>query len=85
MDKRNRSTDFTRPGHVFPLRGNPKGLKGRKGHTESSIHLMKMAKLSRAAVICEILNKKGKSANEKESRSFAKNHDLPFLNIRDLL
>ena len=85
LDKKSRPTDFTRPGHVFPLRSNPKGLRGRKGHTESSIHLMKMAKLSKAAVICEVLNKKGKSADKRESKLFAETHGLQFLKIRDLL
>ena len=84
VDKKSLPSDFTRPGHVLPLRGHPQGLKSRQGHTEASLHLMKLADLTEAAVICEILNKGGKSSNRKESHDFAKKYNFSFLQIEDL-
>lgn len=85
VNKKSLSSDFTRPGHIFPLRGNPQGLKSRQGHTEASLYLMKLAGLTEAAVICEILNKGGRSSNRRESYDFAKKYNLSFLRIEDLL
>jgi len=84
VNKESRPSDFTRPGHVFPLRGHPLSLNGRRGHTEASLYLMKLAGLTEAAVICEILNIKGKSANKRECRELAKKYYLPFIDINDL-
>ncbi len=46
------STDISRPGHIFPLRGKDNGVLERKGHTEGSIDLMKLADLEPEAVLC---------------------------------
>ncbi len=77
-------SDFTRPGHIFPLRGHPLGLKARRGHTEASLHLIKLAGLAESAVICEILNSKGRSANKSECKKFAKKYNLFSISIINL-
>lgn len=51
--------DFTRPGHVFPLRASPKGLYGRQGHTEASVELCKLADVYPACLIGELMNADG--------------------------
>lgn len=84
IDENSMPSDFTRPGHIFPLRGHPLGLKARSGHTESSLHLMKLAGLTGAAVICEILNDNGMSADTAECQEFAEKYNIPLINIIDL-
>ncbi|KAK0617162.1 DHBP synthase RibB-like alpha/beta domain-containing protein [Immersiella caudata] len=46
---------FRRPGHVFPLRAKPGGVRQRRGHTEAAIDLCRMAGKKSAAVICELV------------------------------
>ena len=48
--------DFTRPGHVVPLRARPGGVLTRPGHTESAVDLARLAGLRPAGVICEIVS-----------------------------
>lgn len=77
--------DLARPGHIFPLRGNDKGVLGRKGHTEGSIDLMKLAGLRPEAVLCELMNDDGTMAKTDTIIEFAKTHNLMVLSIQDIL
>src|SRR5690625_3973487 len=54
-----RAEDFTRPGHIFPLRYAEGGVLCRAGHTEASVALARLAGLEPAAAICEIVNDDG--------------------------
>src|SRR5258708_2302107 len=56
VDPRTRSSDLARPGHVFPLRARKGGVLVRAGHTEAVIDLARIAGMSNAGVICEIMN-----------------------------
>jgi 3,4-dihydroxy 2-butanone 4-phosphate synthase/GTP cyclohydrolase II len=77
--------DVIYPGHIFPLKANPKGVVARRGHTEGSIDLMKIAGLTPSAVICEIMNQDGSMSRPKQLTAFAKKHQLPILSIQDIV
>jgi 3,4-dihydroxy 2-butanone 4-phosphate synthase/GTP cyclohydrolase II len=84
-DPASRPTDFTRPGHVFPLAYRPGGVLKRAGHTEASVDLATMAGLSPTAVICEIAGDDGEMARLPRLREFADEHGLLVLAISDLI
>lgn len=79
--------DFTRPGHVVPLRAKEGGVLRRPGHTEAAVDLARMAGLRPAGVICEIVSQKdeGQMARTDELRVFADEHELAFISIADLI
>ncbi|MBS3105753.1 3,4-dihydroxy-2-butanone-4-phosphate synthase [Candidatus Woesearchaeota archaeon] len=85
IGKNTKPNDLARPGHIFPLRCDSKGLTKRAGHTEAAIELCRLASLYPAAVICEIIGDNGKMAKMPELRKFAKKHNLKMLSIGDLL
>lgn len=80
-----RPEDLVVPGHIFPLKANPKGVYARPGHTEGSINLMELAGLKPAAVICEILKNNGELARRPELEEFAEGYQIPLMSIEDLL
>ncbi|RMH61017.1 MAG: bifunctional 3,4-dihydroxy-2-butanone-4-phosphate synthase/GTP cyclohydrolase II [Zetaproteobacteria bacterium] len=73
------------PGHVFPLVGREGGLLVRAGHTEASIDLARMAGLTPAGVICEIMNEDGTMARMPELKAFARKHGLKIGCIADVI
>lgn len=73
------------PGHVFPLVAVDGGVLQRRGHTEGSVELARMAGLAPAAVLCELMNPDGTMARRPEALAFAALHDLPVLTIADLV
>ncbi len=79
--------DFTRPGHVVPLRAKEGGVLRRPGHTEAAVDLARMANLRPAGAICEIVSQKdeGAMAQTDELRVFADDHDLALISIADLI
>ncbi|MFT4088193.1 MAG: bifunctional 3,4-dihydroxy-2-butanone-4-phosphate synthase/GTP cyclohydrolase II [Gordonia sp. (in: high G+C Gram-positive bacteria)] len=79
--------DFTRPGHVVPLRAKEGGVLRRPGHTEAAVDLARLAGLRPAGVICEIVSQKdpGSMAQTDELRVFADEHDLALICIADLI
>ncbi|MBI2558264.1 3,4-dihydroxy-2-butanone-4-phosphate synthase [Candidatus Woesearchaeota archaeon] len=85
INKNTKPSDLARPGHVFPLRYDEKGLGKRQGHTEAAIELCKLAKLYPAAVICEIIGENGRMAKMPELKRMAKRYDLKIIMIRDLV
>jgi 3,4-dihydroxy 2-butanone 4-phosphate synthase/GTP cyclohydrolase II len=78
-------TDFTQPGHVFPLAYRTGGVLKRAGHTEAAIDLMTIAGLRPAAVICEIAAADGEMARLPRLRELAESHGLPIVAISDLI
>ncbi len=76
--------DFRRPGHVFPLRYTPGGVLVRRGHTEASVDLARLAGRAPAGVICEILNDDGTLARGPELAAFAARHDLPITSVAEI-
>ncbi len=85
VDPNSKPNDFEQPGHIFPLRAVPGGVLRRAGHTEASVDLCRMANLTPAAVICEIMNDDGSMARLPDLEIFAKKHDLIIISIADLI
>ena len=77
--------DIRQPGHIFPLVAKPGGVLKRAGHTEAGVDLARMAGLSPAAVIVEIMNPDGTMARRPELEVFAKEHGLNMGTIADLI
>ncbi len=77
--------DFHSPGHVFPLMARPGGALVRAGHTEASLDLMRLAGLTPAAAICEIMNPDGHMARLPDLLEFAKKHNLKIGSVADLI
>lgn len=86
-DPDSKAADFTRPGHVVPLRAREGGVLRRPGHTEAAVDLATMAGLRPAGVICEIVSQKdeGEMARGDELRVFADEHELSMISIADLI
>lgn len=80
-----RSADFGRPGHIFPLRARRGGVLRRAGHTEATVDLARLAGLSPAGVLCEILNPDGTMARLPELAGIATTFGLKIITIRDLI
>ncbi len=85
VDPRSKPTDLARPGHVFPLRAKRGGVLVRVGQTEASVDIARIAGLTPAAVICEIMNDDGTMARMPELDAFAKEHDLKIISVADLV
>ena len=77
--------DLRRPGHVFPLRAREGGVLVRAGHTEATVDLLTLAGLSGVGVISEIVAEDGSMRRGADLAAFAAEHDLPVLEIADLV
>jgi len=77
--------DLTRPGHVFPLRAMPGGTLRRTGHTEAAVDLARLAGLTPAGVICEVVHDDGSMMRSPALREFANEHGLVMISIADLI
>lgn len=80
-----RPSDIHRPGHVFPLRAQDGGVLARRGHTEATIDLMRLAGFKPYGVLCELTNDDGSMARTPEVIEFARQHQMPVLTIEDLV
>lgn len=77
--------EITRPGHVFPLRYREGGVLVRRGHTEAAVDLARLAGLTPAGVLVEVVNDDGTMKRAPELREFADEHDLAMISIDDLV
>jgi 3,4-dihydroxy 2-butanone 4-phosphate synthase/GTP cyclohydrolase II len=77
--------EITRPGHVFPLRYREGGVLVRRGHTEAAVDLAKLAGLTPAGVLVEVVNDDGTMKRGPELRAFADEHDLAMISIEELV
>ncbi|MQA07608.1 MAG: bifunctional 3,4-dihydroxy-2-butanone-4-phosphate synthase/GTP cyclohydrolase II [Pseudonocardiaceae bacterium] len=86
-DEASTATDFSRPGHVVPLRAKEGGVLRRPGHTEAAVDLAVLAGLRPAGALCEIVSQKedGDMARRDELEVFAADHDLKLISIADLI
>lgn len=80
-------TDFTRPGHVVPLRAREGGVLVRAGHTEAAVDLARAAGLRPAGVICEVVSEEDPTdmARLPELRRFCDTHGLKLISIEQLI
>ena len=79
------SAAFRVPGHVFPLRARRGGVLVRSGQTEGSVDLARLAGLSAAGVICEVMSADGTMARLPELLAFGERHDVPVVTVADLI
>ncbi len=77
--------ELTRPGHVFPLRYREGGVLVRRGHTEAAVDLARLAGLTPAGVLVEVVNDDGTMKRAPELREFADEHGLAMISIEDLV
>ncbi len=84
VDEKTVASDFSRPGHIFPLIAKTGGVKVRRGHTEAAVDLATLAGFKPAGVICEILKEDGEMARGPELFEVARKHNLKIGTIHDL-
>ena len=77
--------DLVSPGHVFPIRAKRGGVLVRTGQTEGSVDLCRLAGLTPAGVICEIMKDDGTMARMPDLEVFAREHKLKIVTIADLI
>ena len=85
MDSATKPGDFTRPGHIFPLRYHPGGVLARAGHTEAAVDLCEMAGMYPAGVICEVMAEDGSMQSLPQLEDFAEEHGLKILSIAQII
>ena len=85
IDPSTKPEDISMPGHVFPLRARAGGVLERAGHTEAAVDLARLAGLTPAGVICEIMNEDGTMARRPQLETFAQEHDLKLITVADLI
>jgi 3,4-dihydroxy 2-butanone 4-phosphate synthase/GTP cyclohydrolase II len=80
-----RPQDFVRPGHVHPLLAKAGGVLRRAGHTEAAVDLARMAGLTPAGVLSEILDEHGERASRPQLLALAAKHHLEIISIEQLI
>jgi len=77
--------DLVSPGHIFPLRARRGGVLERTGQTEGSVDLARLAGMTHAGVICEIMKDDGTMARMPDLEEFAAEHNMKIATIADLV
>ncbi|HEX4129478.1 MAG TPA: bifunctional 3,4-dihydroxy-2-butanone-4-phosphate synthase/GTP cyclohydrolase II [Pirellulales bacterium] len=85
IDPTSQPADFVRPGHVFPLVAKEGGILRRAGHTEATVDLARLAEMTPAGVLCEILDEHGNRADRTHLAALAKKHHLQIISIEQLI
>ena len=85
VERKTKVSDFTKPGHVFPLIAKDGGVLRRTGHTEAAIDFARLAGFEPAGVIAEIMNENGSMARLPELFEVAKKFSLKIVSIEDLV
>lgn len=85
IDPKSKPGDLARPGHVFPLKAQQGGVLKRAGQTEGSVDLARLAGLTPAGVICEIMNEDGTMARVPDLTRFAATHRLTMVTVKALI
>ena len=85
IDPSSTSADLVRPGHVFPLRARRGGVLVRAGQTEASVDLARLAGLTPAGVICEIMRDDGQMARIPDLIPFCRQHGLRMITVAELI
>src|SRR5215467_10763447 len=85
VDSATESYELVRPGHIFPLRYAEGGVLRRPGHTEAAVDLARLAGLTPAGVLAEVVNDDGTMARLPALREFADEHGLVLISIAQLI
>ncbi len=80
-----KGSDYTRPGHIFPLKAKPGGVLRRTGHTEAAVDLARLAGLYPAGVVVEIMNEDGTMARLPQLLELAEKHNIKTVSIDGLV
>ncbi|MGB2959284.1 MAG: bifunctional 3,4-dihydroxy-2-butanone-4-phosphate synthase/GTP cyclohydrolase II [Bacteroidota bacterium] len=84
-DPRTKPSDLARPGHIFPLRALDGGVLRRAGHTEAVVDLCRLAGLTPAGVLCEIMNDDGTMSRVPELLKLARRFSMSIVTVKDLI
>ena len=85
VDPAAKPEQFTRPGHLFPLRYHPGGVLARAGHTEAAVDLCQMVGMYPAGIVCEIMAEDGSMSRLPVLEEFAELHGLKILSIAQII
>ncbi len=85
IDPASKPSDFVRPGHLFPLVAKEGGVLRRAGHTEATVDLARLAGLSAAGALCEVLGPNGDRATRQRLFELAGQHELEIISIEELI
>ena len=85
IDPTSTAYDLVQPGHVFPLRARSGGVLKRSGQTEAAVDLARLAGLSPAGVVCEIMNEDGTMARVSDLVGYCARHGLKMVTVADLI
>jgi 3,4-dihydroxy 2-butanone 4-phosphate synthase / GTP cyclohydrolase II len=85
INPQTRPGDLVQPGHVFPLRARPGGVLERIGQTEAAVDLARLAGLTPAGVVCEIMNDDGTMARVPDLTRFCERHGLRLITVAQLV
>ncbi|MBT2691028.1 bifunctional 3,4-dihydroxy-2-butanone-4-phosphate synthase/GTP cyclohydrolase II [Bacillus sp. ISL-47] len=78
-------SDFSRPGHIFPLVAKKGGVLRRAGHTEAAVDLARLAGAKPAGIICEIMKDDGTMARVDDLEKVAEKFELKMITIQQLI
>jgi 3,4-dihydroxy 2-butanone 4-phosphate synthase / GTP cyclohydrolase II len=85
IDPRATPNDLVQPGHIFPLKAKAGGVLERAGQTEAAVDLARLAGVTPAGVICEIMNDDGTMARVPDLEQFCARHDMKMVTVADLI
>jgi len=85
VDPNTHAEDLARPGHMFPLRAQDGGVLVRAGQTEASVDLARIAGLTEAGIVCEIMNDDGTMARMPDLEIVAKTHSLKIVSVAQII
>lgn len=85
IDPRSGPRDIVQPGHVFPLTARPGGVLERTGQTEAGVDLCRLAGLTPAAVICEVMRDDGTMARVPDLIPYCRRHGLRMVTVADII
>jgi 3,4-dihydroxy 2-butanone 4-phosphate synthase/GTP cyclohydrolase II len=85
IDPEKGADDLVQPGHVFPLRARPGGVLQRSGQTEAAVDLARLAGLTPAGVVCEVMNEDGTMARVPDLIPYCERHGIKLVTIADLI
>ncbi|HEV3408647.1 MAG TPA: 3,4-dihydroxy-2-butanone-4-phosphate synthase, partial [Gaiellaceae bacterium] len=85
IDPTKTAGDLIQPGHVFPLKARPGGVLQRTGQTEAAVDLARLAGLTPAGVICEVMNEDGTMARVSDLVEYCARHGFKMITIADLI
>jgi 3,4-dihydroxy 2-butanone 4-phosphate synthase/GTP cyclohydrolase II len=85
IDPKSTPADLVQPGHIFPLKAKAGGVLERTGQTEAAVDLARLAGLTPAGVICEVMNDDGTMARVPDLVGYCAQHGLKMVTVADLI